>query len=83
MRPLTANSGQADPGNAGWQRDLIVSNVKLAEIAGRAGGSAAAQGHYQAALEIATDLQASRRLAPRDAWMVTNLEARLAALSRD
>jgi hypothetical protein len=72
-----------DPGNAGWQRDLIVSNVNLAEIAGRAGQGAVARSHYQAALEIATQLQTSGRLAPRDAWMVGELEARLAALPRE
>jgi tetratricopeptide (TPR) repeat protein len=71
---------QADPGNAGWQRDLIVSNVKLAEIAGQANEGAKARAHYQAALEIAAALQATGRLAPRDAWMVGDLEARLATL---
>jgi hypothetical protein len=56
--------------------------VKLAEVAGQAGKSAAARGHYQAALEIAANLHRSDRLAPRDAWMVGELEARLAALPR-
>ena len=74
---------QAGPGNAGWQRDLIVSNVKIAEIAGQANEGAKARAHYQAALEIAADLQATGRLAPSDAWMVGELEARLAALPPD
>jgi hypothetical protein len=74
---------QADPGNAEWQRDLIVSYVKLAEIAGRAGEGAAAPAYYQAALAIAVKLQASGRLAPPDAWLVGALEARLAALMCD
>jgi hypothetical protein len=39
-----------------------------------------ARAHYQAALEIAAELHGSGRLAPRDAWMVGELEARLAAL---
>lgn len=69
----------ADPGNAEWQRDVIVSNVKLAEIVGRAGESGAARAHYQAAMSIALELQASGRLAPRDAWMVGELERRLGA----
>ena len=73
---------QADPGNAGCQRDLIVSNVKLAEIAGQAGESAAARRHYEAALAITLELEASGRLAPRDGWMVGELDARLAALPR-
>jgi tetratricopeptide (TPR) repeat protein len=74
---------QADPGNAGWQRDLIVSNVKLAEVAGKAGEVAEARRRYQAALSVATGLQASGGLAPRDAWMIGELETRLAALPPD
>lgn len=80
-RAIFERLAAADPGNAGWQRDLIVSNVKLAEIAGQAGETTVARGHYRAALEIAMDLQARGRLAPADAWMVGELEARLAALS--
>jgi hypothetical protein len=34
-------------------------------------------------LEIALELQASGRLAPRDAWMVGDLEARLAVAAGD
>jgi hypothetical protein len=61
-----------DPDNAVWQRDLIVANVKLAEVAGEA--SAAARGHYQAALDVAVALGDAGRLAPVDAWMVEDLE---------
>ena len=82
-RAIREKLAAQDPGNAEWQRDLIVSNVKLGEIAGQAGKGVSAQGYYQAALEIATDLHASGRLAPRDAWMVGDLEARLAALPAD
>jgi tetratricopeptide (TPR) repeat protein len=66
-----------DPSNSGWQRDLIVSNVKLAEVAEKAGKGAVARGQYQAALEIAVALRDAGRLAPVDAWMVEDLEARL------
>jgi tetratricopeptide (TPR) repeat protein len=56
-----------DPGNAGWQRDLIVTHVKLAEIAEDDQRMAArARQHYEAALAIARDLEISKRLAPTD-----------------
>ncbi|MGE3293967.1 MAG: TIR domain-containing protein [Geminicoccaceae bacterium] len=73
----------ADPGNAQWQRDLIVSHWKLADLSQRMpgrGGDAA--GHWAQALAIARTLAATGRLAPVDAWMVEELEQRLAA-SRD
>ena len=69
----------ADPGNAEWQRDLIVSLAKLAESAAAGPTPSAVADHYRGALHIARDLAASDRLAPADAWMVTELERRLAA----
>jgi tetratricopeptide (TPR) repeat protein len=71
-----------DPGNAGWQRDLIVSHWKLAEVAESQDGQASeAARHYRAALDIALALRDSGRLAPVDAWMVEELEARLERVS--
>ena len=71
-----------DPGNAAWQRDLIVSNVKLAEVAeAKDGEESEAKRHYRAALDIAIALRDSGRLAPVDIWMVSDLEARLARVS--
>ena len=49
----------------------------------RAGENAAARWRYQAALKIAADLKATGRLAPADAWMIGELEKRLAALPGD
>ncbi len=70
-----------DQGNAEWQRDLIVSNVKLAQIAGADGERVAdARKHYRAALAIAERLAEENRLAPVDAWMVEDLEARIERL---
>jgi tetratricopeptide (TPR) repeat protein len=66
----------ADRGNAEWQRDLIVSHVKLSEVA------ADAHPHLAAALKIARVLETGGRLAPVDAWMPADLEARLAAIDR-
>jgi hypothetical protein len=67
-----------DPSNTQWQRDLIVSNVNLAEFA-EAQHSEASQvkRHYRAALDIALTLRDAGRLAAVDAWMVQDLEARL------
>lgn len=67
----------SDPGHAGWARDLIVSNVKIAQSAG---DSELVQRHYAAALAIAEQLAGSGRLAPVDAWMVDELKSRLAAV---
>jgi hypothetical protein len=64
-----------DPSNTQWQRDLIISNVKLAEIAeARRGQAPEAKLRYRAALEVLD----GGRLAPVDAWMIDELEARLA-----
>jgi hypothetical protein len=68
---------RADPGNAGWQRDLIISNVKLAQVTD---SPAIVRKHYAAALAIAEDLAKRGRLAPADAWMIDDLQARLAAI---
>ena len=70
----------ADPGNAEWQRDLIVSHWKLADLLERMPDRAAeAAGHWSQALAIARNLAATGRLAPTDAYFVETLEQRLAA----
>ena len=66
----------ADPGNAEWQRDLIVSCVKLAEAE-----PATAPLSLGRALAVARALSEVGRLAPRDAWMLDELERRLHAVS--
>jgi hypothetical protein len=58
-----------DPANAEWQRDLIVSFVKLGEATGDASFAARA-------LHIAQDMQQRGILAPRDAWMIDDLKRR-------
>lgn len=69
----------ADPGNAEWQRDLIVSHVKLAEwFSEQPGDAARVRQHYRQALDVVRRLQAGARLNPADAWMVDELEQRLA-----
>ncbi|MBY0332173.1 MAG: hypothetical protein K2X49_16055 [Acetobacteraceae bacterium] len=62
----------ADPGNAEWQRDLIVSCVKLVDAEPEAARSWLAR-----ALAVARALRAAGRLAPVDAWMPAELERRL------
>jgi hypothetical protein len=52
-----------DPANTLWQRDLIVSCVKISETNPSEAPTCLAK-----ALEIARTLEASGRLAPIDAW---------------
>ena len=63
---------EADPGNAEWQRDLIVSCVKLGDAEPEAARSWLAR-----ALTVARALRAAGRLAPVDAWITGDLEHRL------
>jgi hypothetical protein len=70
-----------DPGNAGWQRDLIVSHWKLADLTERRSVAGEATDHWRAALAIAWELQQSGRLAPVDCHFPDTVEARLAAAS--
>jgi hypothetical protein len=69
-----------DPGNAEWQRDLLVSHWTLAatleRLPGREGEAAS---HWAAALEIALRLEGEGRLAPADRYFVKELEQHLAA----
>ncbi|MEO8630904.1 MAG: hypothetical protein ABI612_22825, partial [Betaproteobacteria bacterium] len=60
---------QADPGNAGWQRDLIISFVKLSEVTGE-------KSYASRALQVALDMQQRAILAPRDEWMIEDLKRR-------
>ena len=60
---------KADPGNAGWQRDLIVSYVKLSEVTGD-------KMYVLQALDIALAMQERGILAPRDHWMIEDLRRR-------
>ncbi|MBK9027192.1 MAG: hypothetical protein IPN98_04750 [Propionivibrio sp.] len=60
-----------DPLNAEWQRDLIVSFVKLGESSGDTSFTARA-------LHIAQEMQRRGILAPRDAWLVDDLKRRAA-----
>jgi len=52
---------KADPGNAGWQRDLVSSYVKLAEV-----DQTASRGFLTRALETAQRMQQRGQLAPKD-----------------
>jgi hypothetical protein len=59
-----------DPGNSQWQRDLIVSYVKLSEATGD-------KAYVRKALDIAQMMQKKGTLVPRDAWMVNELKRML------
>ena len=65
-----------DPGNAEWQRDLIVSCVKIAGA-----DPQAAPALLTRALDIAKQLEASGKFAPVDAWMPGELTRMLAELT--
>ena len=79
-RSIRARLAAADPGNAEWQRDLIVSHWNLADLLERMPDRAAeAAGHWSQALAIARTLADTGRLAPTDAYFVETLEQRLAA----
>lgn len=58
-----------DPGNTDWQRDLIVSDVKLNEVTGD-------KAYAAKALDIAQTMQKRGALVPSDAWMVDDLKRR-------
>jgi hypothetical protein len=70
----------SDPGNAGWQRDLIVSHWRMADVLERTEGrQGEAAWYWAAALDVARGLAKAGRLAPADAGFVEMLERRLAA----
>jgi len=60
---------KTDPGNAGWQRDLIVSFVKLSEVTGD-------KAYVEQALSVALAMRQRGMLAPRDTWMIEDLKRR-------
>jgi tetratricopeptide (TPR) repeat protein len=49
---IFARLAEADPGNAGWQRDLSVSHNKIGDVQRAQGDLAAALRSYQASLAI-------------------------------
>ena len=51
---------ERDPGNAQWQRDLVVSHVKIGDVQSAQGDLGGALKSFQASMEIA------RKLAERD-----------------
>jgi hypothetical protein len=73
----------ADPGHAGWQRDLIVSHVRMADmLENEPDRLPAARSHFEAALKVTRQLEAAGRLNPTDSYFADALEQRLAALAR-
>jgi hypothetical protein len=70
-----------DQGNAEWQRDLVLSHWRLADLAEKRREPAAAGRHWRAALSLARELETSGRLAPSDGYFVGAIEQRLARVS--
>jgi hypothetical protein len=60
-----------DPGNVQWQRDLIVSLIKVSTMSGE-------KSYLQRALNLALTLKNSGRLAPVDDWMIDDLRKMIA-----
>lgn len=58
-----------DPGNAGWQRDLIVTLAKLTKVTGD-------KSYVFRALDIALTLQKDGKLAPSDSEIIPELKRR-------
>jgi len=66
-----------DPGNAVWQRDLVVSYYKLADLAEKQGAKPAALDNYRKAQAIVSAMSDRGILAPSDTWMIEDLEKRV------
>jgi len=75
--PLRDRLGKSDPGNAEWQRDLVVSYVKLAGI-----DRTSTRSFLTRALEAEREMQRKGQLAPRGLWMLDDLAQRIAALAK-
>lgn len=69
-----------DSDNSEWQRDIIVSNVKMGELFSKTGELNRARGFLERALTIVAGLGRKERLAPRDAWMGDEIRNRIEAL---
>lgn len=73
---IARNLAAENPTNPLWQRDLIISLLKLAQAA-----PAEAKEHLSAALDIARRLARENQLAPSDAWMIDKVGPWLEAAS--
>jgi tetratricopeptide (TPR) repeat protein len=69
----------SEPNNSEWRRDLLIAHVKIAEaLQAKPGSSREIEANYQEALKIAEALKAAGRLDPKDDWMISDLQKRLA-----
>ncbi|MBO6808893.1 tetratricopeptide repeat protein [Thalassospira sp.] len=73
---IAESLAKIDPTNTERQRDLIIAHVKLSET-----DPLNVDRHLTEALRVATELEQSHRLAPRDEWMPSELQRRLDQLS--
>ncbi len=65
----------SDPSNAEWQRDLVLFNLKLGEASNEIR-------YYVEALKIAEQMRKLGILAPRDTWILDDLERRIEELEQ-
>ena len=73
---ISERLAQAEPDRADYQRDVIISCVKIAENVPEE-----ARPHLSRALDIALHLRSQGRLDPVDVWMPDDLARRLGELS--
>ena len=79
-RAIREKLAGSDPGNAEWQRDLIVLHWRIADIFERLPQRVGeASTHWLEALCISHQLADTGRLAPTDANFIEELERRVAA----
>jgi N-acetylglucosamine kinase-like BadF-type ATPase len=76
-RVIRERLAAADPANAQWQRDVIVTAVKIAETAIRSGDATRGAAMYRKALSVCEQLKTSGRLNPSDDWMLEELKTQL------
>lgn len=73
---------EAEPANAEWPRELLTVHINLSELATNRGQIDATQEHLTSALSIATTLDKEGLLAPKDEWIIGELQSRLAELGK-
>jgi hypothetical protein len=68
---------KTDPGNADWQRDLIISDVRIAQL-----DPSEAKERLTRAAEVVSQMQSRGQFAAKDAWMPAEIAKRIAELPK-
>ena len=70
-------AAKSNPGNARWQRDLIVSCVKVSQL-----DPSQAKAVLTRAADVLSQMKSQGQLAPSDAWMPDDIARRIAELPK-